>query len=44
VQPGDTLYRLVQHFGTTVSELGALNNLITDILRVGQVLEVPVPR
>lgn len=38
------MYIIAQRFGTTVSELRALNGLTTDILHVGQVLEVPVPR
>ena len=42
VQPGDTLYRLSQRFGTTVEALVALNDIRDpDLILVGQVLLVP---
>ena len=42
VQPGDTLYRLSQRFGTTVEELVALNDIENpDLIYVDQVLLVP---
>jgi spore germination protein len=42
VQPGDTLWRIAQRFGTTVEAIAALNN-ITDPNRIfpGQVLLIP---
>jgi LysM repeat protein len=41
VQPGDTLYLIAQHFGTTVEALRSANNLISDLLYPGQVLLIP---
>ncbi|UCG26577.1 MAG: LysM peptidoglycan-binding domain-containing protein [Chloroflexota bacterium] len=42
VQPGDTLGEIAQMFGTTVSELAALNNISNpNLIYAGQVLQVP---
>jgi len=41
VKSGDTLYSIAQRLGTTVSELRRLNNLKTDTLTVGQILQIP---
>jgi LysM repeat protein len=41
VQSGDTLYEIAAKFGTTVSALKSLNNLTSDVIRVGQVLNIP---
>ncbi len=41
VKNGDTLYKIAQTYGTTVTELINLNNLKTTILSIGQVLEIP---
>ena len=41
VKNGDTLYKIAQAYGTTVTELINLNNLKTTILSIGQVLEIP---
>jgi LysM repeat protein len=42
VQPGDTLYRLSQRFGTTVDRLVELNDIEDpDLIYVNQVLRVP---
>jgi len=42
VQPGDTLGKIAQQFGTTVSELTALNNISNpNLIYAGQVLLVP---
>lgn len=41
VQPGDTLFRIAQRYGTTVAELMRLNNLTSDIIYPGQSLRVP---
>lgn len=44
VQPGDTLFKLAQQSGSSVSELAGWNHLASpDWLDVGQVLKVPVP-
>ena len=40
VQKGDTLYGIAKQFGTTVSEIKRLNNLISNTLSVGQVLKI----
>ncbi|MEZ4965373.1 MAG: LysM peptidoglycan-binding domain-containing protein [Saprospiraceae bacterium] len=40
VVPGDTLFRIAGRFNMTVSELKALNSLVSDALSVGQVLKV----
>ena len=41
VQRGDSLYSIAQKFGTTVSEIRALNNLTSNTLQIGQVLRLP---
>ena len=40
VQSGDTLYSIARRFGLTVDELKEKNNLISDELSIGQILEV----
>ncbi|AQY50223.1 invasion associated secreted endopeptidase [Listeria weihenstephanensis FSL R9-0317] len=40
VQSGDSYYTIAQKFGTTVSNLKALNNASSDSLQVGDVLKV----
>lgn len=42
VVSGDTLYSISQRFNTTVDELKALNNLSSNILSIGQILEIPI--
>ncbi len=44
VRSGDSLYRIAIQHGLTVDELKQLNNLETDMLRVGQRLTVPSDR
>ena len=41
VRNGDTLYKIANLYNTTVSEIKSLNNLVSDKLRIGQVLRVP---
>ncbi len=41
VKSGDTLYKIAQNNGTTVTELINLNNLKTTSLSIGQVLYIP---
>ena len=41
VKNGDTLYKIAQTYNTTVDELKRLNNLISNVLSIGQVLNLP---
>jgi len=41
VQSGDTLWLLAQRFGTTVDAIKTLNNLTSDVLTIGQTLQIP---
>ena len=41
VKIGDTLYSIAQKFNTTVSDIKALNNLISNNLSIGQQLKIP---
>jgi peptidoglycan DL-endopeptidase LytF len=43
VRAGDTLFSIARQFGTTVQALRDLNNLTTDLLALGQVLQIPIP-
>ena len=42
VKSGDTLYGIAKKYNTTVSVLKSLNNLTSDILRIGQILNIPI--
>lgn len=42
VKSGDTLYSIAQKYNTTVNAIKSLNNLTSDILRIGQILKIPV--
>lgn len=42
VKKGDSLYSIARQYNTTVSDLIRLNNLTSNNLSVGQVLEIPV--
>ena len=41
VLPGDTLFSIAQRYGTTVSALQTTNNLTSDLIFPGQVLQIP---
>lgn len=41
VQSGDSLYSIARKFGTTVDTLKSINNLTTNLLSIGQKLQVP---
>ena len=41
VQPGDTLWLLSRRLNTTVGAIKALNGLTSDLLSIGQVLQIP---
>jgi len=41
VKSGDTLYSIANKLDTTVSELKQINNLSTNLLKVGQILKIP---
>ena len=42
VQSGDTLYSIARRYNTTVDEIKRLNNLKSDMLHIGQVLQIPL--
>lgn len=41
VKSGDNLLLIARNYNTTVTELKSINNLTSDLLKVGQVLKVP---
>ncbi|GEM49883.1 M23 family metallopeptidase [Deinococcus cellulosilyticus] len=41
VKSGDTLSRIAQQFGVSVQDIKSTNNLKNDIIRIGQVLDIP---
>ncbi len=43
VQAGDSLYAIARKFGITVDELKRENNLVSNLLSIGQVLKIPNP-
>lgn len=42
VNPNDTLYSIARVYDTTVNAIKAYNNLISDILTIGQILQIPI--
>jgi LysM repeat protein len=40
VQPGDTLFRIAQRYGTTVEAIIYANSLTSDVIQAGQVLNI----
>ena len=43
VQKGDTLYDIALAKGVSVKEIKDINNLTSDILQIGQILNIPLP-
>lgn len=41
VQKGDTLYKIAKNNNVSISDIISLNNLISNILSIGQVLKIP---
>lgn len=42
VQKGDSLYQIAKKYNTTVDELKKINNLNTNSLSIGQILNIPI--
>lgn len=42
-QPGDSLYLIAKRFNLTVEELARFNNLPSNVILAGQMLEIPLP-
>lgn len=42
VEKNDNLYNLAKKYNTTVEEIKRLNNLSTDVLQIGQKLQIPI--
>ncbi len=41
VEPGDTLYSIAKRFNTTISEIEAINNNLSNILKINQEIKIP---
>ena len=42
VKPGDTLYSIAREYNSSVNSIKAYNNLENDLLKVNQILQIPV--
>ena len=42
VKSGDSLYSIAKKYNTTVNEIKSLNNLTSDLLSIGQILNIPM--
>ena len=42
IKPGDTLYSIARRYNTTIAEIQAINNSLTNILTIGDVIKIPV--
>ena len=42
VKSGDNLYQIARKYGTTLQEIKNLNNLVSNLLSVGQTLKIPI--
>ncbi len=43
VRSGDTLFMLANRFSTTVNDIKQANSLTSDVIRIGQLLSIPIP-
>ena len=41
IAPGDTLYSIARKYNTTVSAIKAINNNLTNLLSIGQIIKIP---
>lgn len=41
VEPGDTLYSIARRYNTTVADIMAINNNLSSVLSVGEVIKIP---
>ena len=41
IEPGDTLFSIARRYNTTVSDILAINNGLTNILTIGDVIKIP---
>lgn len=44
VKSGDSLYKIAQQYNTTVNAIKSANNLTSNVLSIGQVLEIPTDK
>ena len=41
IKPGDTLYSIANRFNTTVANIMAINDNLTNILKIGEIIRIP---
>ena len=41
IKPGDTLYSIAKKYNTTVADIMAINDDLSNVLRIGQVIKIP---